>query len=92
LGGLTDFLELTDLTDLAVLNTSSDVPGASSDSALSETGFSGSAEDTDEQYMISQRLHEGLSAFAVWTQCGLLSPQSLANFAETRFRSAIVPG
>jgi hypothetical protein len=27
----------------------------------------------------------------VWTQCGLLSPQSLANFAEIRFRSAIVP-
>jgi hypothetical protein len=26
------------------------------------------------------------------TQCGLLSPQSLTNFAEIRFRSAIVPG
>jgi hypothetical protein len=36
--------------------------------------------------------HEGISAFSVWTQCGLLSPQSLANCAEIRFRSAIVPG
>jgi hypothetical protein len=36
--------------------------------------------------------HEGISAFSVWTQCGQLSPQSLANFAEIRFRSAIVPG
>jgi hypothetical protein len=34
--------------------------------------------------------HEGISAFSVWTQCGLLSPQSLANFAEIRFSSAIV--
>jgi hypothetical protein len=38
-------------------------------------------------------LHEGTSAFSVRTQCGLLSsPQSLANFAEIRFCSAIVPG
>jgi hypothetical protein len=36
--------------------------------------------------------HEEISAFSVWTQCGLLSPQSLANFAEIRFRSATVPG
>jgi hypothetical protein len=36
--------------------------------------------------------HEVISAFSVWTPCGLLSPQSLANFAEIRFRSAIVPG
>jgi hypothetical protein len=35
-------------------------------------------------------IHEGISAFSVWTQCGLLSPQSLANFAEIRFRSAIL--
>jgi hypothetical protein len=33
--------------------------------------------------------HERISAFSVWTRCGLLSPQSLANFAEIRFRSAI---
>jgi hypothetical protein len=37
------------------------------------------------------KIHEGISAFSVWTQCGLLSPQSLANFAEIRFHSAIVP-
>jgi hypothetical protein len=37
-------------------------------------------------------LHEGISAFSVWTQCGLISPQGLANFAEIRFRSAMVPG
>jgi hypothetical protein len=36
--------------------------------------------------------HEGISAFSVWTQCGLLSPQCLGNFAEIRFHSAIVPG
>jgi hypothetical protein len=24
--------------------------------------------------------HKGISVFSVWTQCGLLSPQSLANF------------
>jgi hypothetical protein len=36
--------------------------------------------------------HEEISAFSIWAQCGLLSPQSLANFAEIRFRSAIIPG
>jgi hypothetical protein len=46
---------------------------------------------TDYEGRVLSR-HEGISAFSNWTECGLLSLQSLAKFAEIRFRTAIVPG